>query len=69
MWENKAGGAVRIIDCNTTEAVLESVQPKSVNQELIGMFQAHFLNRVTVIRSGSVAVETVGWRKINMTYS
>lgn len=50
---------VRVVDYNPATALLESIQPEKENDELIRLMQKCFVNRIEVVRGGSVAVEAI----------
>lgn len=50
---------VKVIDYNPTTALIESVQTENRNNELVAMLSAAFLNRIEIVRGGSVAIEAI----------
>ncbi len=50
---------LKVIDYNPTTALLQSIQTEKKNNELAAMFGKFFLNRIELIRGGSVAVEAL----------
>lgn len=50
---------VKVIDYNPTTALIESVQTENRNNELVSMLSAAFLNRIEIVRGGSVAIEAI----------
>ena len=50
---------VKVIDYNPTTALIESVQTENRNHELVSMLATAFLNRIEIVRGGSVAIEAI----------
>lgn len=50
---------VKVIDYNPTTALIESVQTENRNNDLVAMLSAAFLNRIEIVRGGSVAIEAI----------
>ncbi len=50
---------VKVIDYNPTTALIESVQTEKRNNELVAMLSSAFLNRIEIVRGGSVAIEAI----------
>ncbi|MCX4268681.1 MAG: acetolactate synthase small subunit [Lachnospiraceae bacterium] len=50
---------VKVIDYNPTTALIESVQTENRNNELVSMLSSAFLNRIEIVRGGSVAIEAI----------
>ena len=50
---------VKVIDNNPTTALIESVQTQNRNNELVSMLSSAFLNRIEIVRGGSVAIEAI----------
>ena len=50
----------KIIDYNQKSIIIEWVAIESNINELIKLFSALFLNRIEVVRGGSVAIESIG---------
>ncbi len=50
---------VKVIDYNPTTALIESVQTENRNNELVSMLATAFLNRIEIVRGGSVAIEAI----------
>ena len=50
---------VKVIDYNPTTALIESVQTENRNNELVTMLSSAFLNRIEIVRGGSVAIEAI----------
>lgn len=50
---------IKIIDYNKNTVLLECVQSEHKNNDLIKLFNTSFLNRIEVVRGGSVAIEAV----------
>ena len=50
---------VQVIDYTPTTALLQSIQTEKQNNDLAAMFGKYFLNRIEIIRGGSVAVEAL----------
>lgn len=48
---------LRVADYGGEEVILESVKKEDKNSFIIRVFTGHFLNRVEVVRGGSVAME------------
>lgn len=48
------------IDYDFTSVLLECTQTESKNNELIILLKKKFLNRLEIVRGGSVAIETIG---------
>lgn len=51
---------LRIVDYNKNMVILEWVETESKIDEMIELFKNTFLNRVEVVRGGSVAIEAIG---------
>ena len=49
----------KVIDCDRTTALLESVQTENKNNDIIALFEKYYPNRIEITRGGSVAVEAV----------
>lgn len=49
---------LRLIDYNRQAAILQAVERQAVNDELIAMLSDFFVNRIEVVRGGSVAIES-----------
>lgn len=50
---------VKMIDCGTSQILMESVQTEEKNSDLITLLRGNFSGRMEVIRGGSVAVEAI----------
>ena len=50
---------VKVIDYNPNTALIESVQTENRNNELVTMLSSAFLNRIEIVRGGSVAIEAI----------
>lgn len=50
---------VKVIDYNPTTALIESVQTENRNNDLVAMLSTAFLNRIEIVRGGSVAIEAI----------
>lgn len=52
--------SISVIDYDFTSVLLECTQTESKNNDLIILFEKKFLDRVELVRGGSVAMETIG---------
>lgn len=50
---------IKAIDYNHTTILLESIQTEERNNDLIRLLESNFINRVEVVRGGSVAIEAI----------
>ncbi|MDE7227536.1 MAG: hypothetical protein K2N31_04370 [Treponemataceae bacterium] len=50
---------VAIIDYDGTTVLLECTQTENRNNDLISLLKRRFVNRIEIVRGGSVAVEAV----------
>lgn len=50
---------LKVVDYDRNSILLESVNTESKNNELVKLFSSSFLNRIEVVRGGSVAIESV----------
>lgn len=50
---------IPIIDYNRTGVLLECVQTENKNNDLIALLEKYYLNRVEIVRGGSVAIEAL----------
>lgn len=50
---------VKMIDYSPDSALIESVQTEQKNNDLISLFEKVFVNRIEIVRGGSVAVEAI----------
>lgn len=50
---------VKIVDYNKDSLLIECVQTENKNNQLISLLQETFLNRIEVVRGGSVAIEAI----------
>lgn len=50
---------VKVIDYSPTTALIESVQTENRNNDLVAMLSTAFLNRIEIVRGGSVAIEAI----------
>lgn len=53
--------SVKLIDYNTTTILLESVQTKTKNNDLIKLLEKNFGGRMEIVRGGSVAIEAISF--------
>lgn len=53
--------SVKLIDYNTTTILLESVQTKTKNNDLIKLLEKNFSGRMEIVRGGSVAIEAISF--------
>ena len=51
---------LKILDYNKNSVIIEWTEIESKIDEMIEMFKSTFLNRVEVVRGGSVAIEAIG---------
>ncbi len=49
----------KIIDLDMSTVILESVQTENKNNDLIRLLNLFFLNRIEIVRGGSIAIETI----------
>ena len=52
--------SLKILDYNKNSVIIEWTEIESKIDEMIEMFKSTFLNRVEVVRGGSVAIEAIG---------
>lgn len=50
---------LKIVDYNKNTLLFESVNTESKNNELVKLFNSLFINRIEVVRGGSVAIESI----------
>lgn len=50
---------LKVVDYDRNSILLECVNTESKNNELVKLFSRSFLNRIEVVRGGSVAIESV----------
>ncbi|RZT02841.1 acetolactate synthase small subunit [Cuneatibacter caecimuris] len=50
---------VSVIDYDTTAVLLECTQTENRNNDIIALLKRKFINRIEIVRGGSVAVEAV----------
>lgn len=50
---------IKAIDYNAATVLLESVQTENRNNSLIVLLEKQFVNRIEIVRSGSVAIEAI----------
>ena len=50
----------KIIDYNKNSIIIEWIETESKINDLIKLFSEYFLNRIEVVRGGSVAIESIG---------
>lgn len=50
---------LKVVDYDRNSILLECVNMESKNNELVKLFSSSFLNRIEVVRGGSVAIESV----------
>ena len=50
---------LKVVDYDRNSILLECVNTESKNNELVKLFSSSFLNRIEVVRGGSVAIESV----------
>lgn len=50
---------LRIVDYNKNTILLESVQTEVKNNDIISLLNKSFINRIEVVRGGSVAIESI----------
>lgn len=50
---------IKMIDYSPDSALIESVQTEQKNNDLIILFEKVFVNRIEIVRGGSVAVEAI----------
>ena len=48
-----------IIDCDRSHIIVQCVKTEDANNDMIALFNKTFINRVEVVRGGSVAIEAV----------
>ena len=54
---------VPVIDYDGTAVILECTQTEKDNDHLIALLKKNFVNRIEIVRGGSVAIEAVGFAK------
>lgn len=50
---------LKVVDYDRNSILLECVNTESKNNELVKLFSSSFLNRIEIVRGGSVAIESV----------
>lgn len=50
---------LKIMDYNKTTALIESIQTEERNQDLAFLFENTFMNRIEIVRGGSVGIESI----------
>lgn len=50
---------LRVTDYNRTTVLVECIQTEQKNNDMIQLFKETFINRVEVVRGGSVAIEAI----------
>ena len=50
---------LKIVDYNKNTLLFECVNTESKNNELVKLFNSSFINRIEVVRGGSVAIESI----------
>ena len=50
---------IKVIDYNQDTVLLECVQNESKNDDLITLLEKNYSNKIELVRSGSVAIESV----------
>ena len=50
---------LKVVDYDRNSILLECLNTESKNNELVKLFSSSFLNRIEVVRGGSVAIESV----------
>jgi acetolactate synthase-1/3 small subunit len=48
----------RVIDYDKNRAIVQAVQSEAKNNDIINLMQRFFLNRIEVVRGGTVAMES-----------
>lgn len=54
---------VSVIDYDGTALILECTQTEKDNDHLITLLKKNFMNRIEIVRGGSVAMEAIGFAK------
>ena len=54
---------VPVIDYDGTAVILECTQTEKDNDHLIALLKKNFVNRIEIVRGGSVAIDAVGFAK------
>lgn len=54
---------VPVIDYDGTAVILECTQTEKDNDHLIALLKKNFMNRIEIVRGGSVAIEAIGFAK------
>jgi len=49
----------KVIDYNRTSVLIESIQTESRNNDLIALLEKCYINRIEIVRGGSVAIEAL----------
>ncbi len=52
----------KVIDYNKNTVLLQSVQTAEKNDDIITLFNKMFINRIEVVRGGSVAIESISMK-------
>ncbi|HHX37628.1 MAG TPA: acetolactate synthase small subunit [Clostridiaceae bacterium] len=49
---------LKMVDYNKNTAILQAVEDRDTNNELVKLLSSFFINRIEVVRGGSVAIES-----------
>lgn len=49
---------LKLIDYNKNTAILQAVESERVNDELVALLSSFFINRIEVVRGGTVSIES-----------
>lgn len=50
---------VKIIDCDATSVLIESVHTENKNNDIVRLLSSMFANRIVIVRGGSVAIDAI----------
>ncbi len=50
---------VKIIDCDATNVLIESVHTENKNNDIVRLLSSMFSNRIVIVRGGSVAIDAI----------
>ncbi len=56
---NVGDGSVRVVDINADSAILESKLTSHRNDDLVALLKSQYKNRISVVRGGAVAIESI----------
>ena len=51
---------IKVADCSPSSTIVECVHTDEKNDKIAALFSRYFINRVEIVRGGSVAIEALG---------